>query len=407
MGKEGGSEAAHQFLGEIKNNLKATYPDANVDDWSILVQVVLNLQGLATKLQACGIVTNPNEVFAFGRAFGLAQPLFSFIDAGVGKERADHKIRETLRLFLPNAQCKHVFFGPCHDNGYLVVLERYRRDYASRLTMIETRPAEPGFIDLGFKRVRFPRIFRSDNLPSKLPTVASPAPIATPTRSTSTGQMQPNMAPFVPQSTSPAPSSDSASSSTWATVGKSNSNTKTFNIASTKKAPARRCVLLNVHDERLDPELPRSDPGAEKRFAERLQASGKFCNNFHLIGKCKSAILRIRLRIAISRSQRDMSQGSANVHTDLTYFTAGESGEYCDYNHGEQLTPGEQLVLKHKARSRSCPQRTACQDVDCTFGHHCKFGSSCFLDSCWFAHSHGMDMVSTFPRLLRIHRAYA
>lgn len=97
------------------------------------------------------MVSNPNEVFAFGRAFGLAQPLFSFIDVGAGKERADHKIRETLRLYLPNAQCKHVFFGPTHDNGYVTVLEEYKRDYASRLTLIETRPAEPGFRGLGLK----------------------------------------------------------------------------------------------------------------------------------------------------------------------------------------------------------------------------------------------------------------
>ena len=85
LGKDGGAEAAHQLHAEIKNHLKTTYPEAHVDDWSIVVQVVLNLQGLATKLQACGVVSNPNEVFAFGRAFGLAQPLFSFIDAGMGK----------------------------------------------------------------------------------------------------------------------------------------------------------------------------------------------------------------------------------------------------------------------------------------------------------------------------------
>lgn len=274
MGKDGGSEAAHQLHGEIKTHLKSTYPDASVDDWNVVVQVVLNLQGLATKLQACGIVANPNEVFAFGRAFGLAQPLFSFIDAGMGKERADHKIRETLRLFLPNAQCKHVFFGPCHDNGYLVVLENYKRDYASRLTMIETRPAEPGFVDLAFKRVRFPRIFRSDNLPSKLPSIQPAAPSITPMRSNSGSHMQPNIAPFVPQSTSPAPSSDSASSSTWATVGKSGATAKTFNIAS-KKVPARRFVLLNVHDDRLDAELPRSDPGAEKTILRSSQNVGE------------------------------------------------------------------------------------------------------------------------------------
>lgn len=115
-----------------------------------MCHVILNLQGLAAKLQRCGIVANPNEVLAFGRAFGAAQPMFSFIDAGAGKERADHKIRETLRLFLPLGQCKHVFFGPCHDSGYVVVLERYKREYASRLTLVETRPAEPGFATLGF-----------------------------------------------------------------------------------------------------------------------------------------------------------------------------------------------------------------------------------------------------------------
>ena len=86
-------------------------------------------------------------------------------------------------------------------------------------------------------------------------------------------------------------------------------------------------------------------------------ANGKFCNNFHLSGKC-------------------------------------ESGEYCDYNHGERLTPGEQLVLKHKARSRSCPKKAGCRDLDCTYGHHCKFGKNCFLENCWFIETHGMDMVS-------------
>ncbi|KAK3701475.1 hypothetical protein LTR37_015449 [Vermiconidia calcicola] len=378
LGKDGGAEAAHQLHAEIKNHLKTTYPEAHVDDWSIVVQVVLNLQGLATKLQACGIVSNPNEVFAFGRAFGLAQPLFSFIDAGMGKERADHKIRETLRLFLPNAQCKHVFFGPCLDNGYLVVsislknhfpstrviehqltlshkvLERYRRDYASRITLIETRAAEPGFVELGFNMVRFPSIFRSDNLPSKPSNTISPTPFAPPVRAISTSQMQPSTAPFVPKSASPAPSSDSASSSSWATVGKSGMTAKTLNIAS-KKAPVRKFILVNVHDERVDAELPRCDPGAEKRFGDRLKSSGKFCNNFHLTGKC-------------------------------------QSGEYCDYNHGERLTPGEQLVLKHKARSRSCPGKEYCRDLGCTFGHHCKFGKACYMPDCWFDSSHGMDL---------------
>ena len=112
-----------------------------------------------------------------------------------------------------------------------------------------------------------------------------PTPVST--RSSSIPHMQPTIAPFIPQSTSPAPSSDSGTSSTtWAAVGRNGANSKTFNIAS-KKAPTRKHVLLNVHDERLDSELPRTDPGAEKRFADRLKAKGKLCNNFHLTGNCK------------------------------------------------------------------------------------------------------------------------
>ncbi|KAL0764043.1 hypothetical protein CaCOL14_013370 [Colletotrichum acutatum] len=56
----------------------------------------------------------------FGRGFGRvwrAQPLFSFIDVGTGKESADHKIREMLCIMVRIGQCKLVFSGPCHDNG--------------------------------------------------------------------------------------------------------------------------------------------------------------------------------------------------------------------------------------------------------------------------------------------------
>jgi hypothetical protein len=333
-----------------------------VDDWSIVVQVVLNLQGLATKLQSCGIIMNGNELLAFGRAFGLAQPLFNFTDVGGGKERADHKIRETMRLYMRNAQCKQVLFAPCHDNGYLPVLESYRREHAARITLIETRPAEPGFVELGLKRISIPRVFRSDNLPAN---PMKPLALASPTPSKSTLRgltaLQANSVAFVPpvapKSSSPAPSIDSTSSapaSSWAVVGKSGVASKTINIAP-KKTPARKFILLNVDGDRLDAELPRSDPAAENRYAERLKTSGKCCNSYHLTGKC-------------------------------------EAGEYCDYVHGEKLSPGELLVLKHKARSRSCVNKFLCRDFNCTFGHHCKFGNRCMLDWCYFADSHNMDL---------------
>ncbi|SMR44410.1 unnamed protein product [Zymoseptoria tritici ST99CH_1A5] len=362
MGKEGGAEAAHQLYTTIKEEVKAKYPDA-ISDWSIVVQVVLNLQGLAMKLASCGIISSPTELVSFGRAFGLAQPLFSFVDVGVGKERADHKIRETLRLYLPIAQCKHIFFAPCHDNGYLPVFESYRRD--PRLTLIETRPAEWGFRELGIEIKSFPKIFRTVDLPSggRMPPPGLPASPAPPVR-----------APTIPHNTvpimkpaSPAPSTESnpptttstngstTTSSSWATVGKTGVNSKTINIAPKKPPPTRKFVLLNAYDERLDTWLPDTDKSAELRYAKRMASTGKCCNDFYLSGKC-------------------------------------EKGEYCDYKHTEKLTPAEVLVLKHKARSRSCPQRAYCRDVDCHFGHVCKFGKDfCNAENCWFASSHNTD----------------
>lgn len=356
MGKDGGAEAAHLLHTELKNQLKTMYPECNVSDWSIFVQVILSLHGLGTKLAVCNIIANPAELVSFGRAFGLAHPLFSFIDVGTGKERADHKVRETLRLFLPNAQCKHVFFGPCHDNGYLPVLETYRRDPAitPRLTLIETLPAEYGFTQLGLQHIRFPSIFRSQNLPGKPFSLSSPLPVRNASAATNMGSV-----PFVqiPQkSPSPAPSMDSTSSNTWATVGKGGASGKIINVA-TKKIPLKKHVMLNVQGERLDERLPEIDSKAYQRFEERVKRYGKCCNSYHLHGKC-------------------------------------EAGEYCDYSHGERLTPGELLVLKHKAKSLSCPQKYACVDVNCFLGHHCKYGNTCYLDYCRFADTHRQDLAS-------------
>ncbi|GAB7358130.1 hypothetical protein MBLNU230_g0288t1 [Neophaeotheca triangularis] len=365
QGREGGAEAAHQLYTHIKDHLLSIYPDANVADWSIVVHIFLNLEGLAKKLHASGLIANPNELAAFGRQFGLSQPMFNFFDVGSGKERADYKVRSTLALYLRNTQCKHIFFGPCADNGYLPALEPYKKDstVTSRLTLIETTPAEPGFISLGFNRIHMPGVFRSDQLPNARPPVSygisSPQQsLANPVTNRTNSGLQSSATAFVPTSTkspSPAPSVDSGNgNSSWATIGKGTVG-KNINITPKKQAD-RPHVILNAYDERLDKKLPGSDPAAEKRFADRIKTSGKLCNSYHLSGKCPRM-------------------------------------EYCDYKHGERLSPGEQLVLRHKARTLSCPEKYQCRDVNCPNGHICKMGSDCYMsdEQCWFGDTHGMD----------------
>ncbi|KAI4737518.1 hypothetical protein E4T50_11985 [Aureobasidium sp. EXF-12298] len=368
-GSDGGADAAQELHNKIRDHVAECYPDRNTSGYDIMVQIFYNMEGLSHKLKSLGIFKNPNEMAPFARAFSLNKSLFSFIDVGSGKERADHKVRETLRLFLPNMQCKHVIFGGCHDNGYLPTLDPYKRDQnmAPRISLLETLPIQPGFKQLGFKVVQFPTVFRSEPLPersiipsfvpSAVQSNATPQPnsaLSSRSNSLATSGVPINPSPTpaqaaastLPKSTTPNPSD----SSSWANVGKG--APKTINIAA-KKTPARKYIVLNANDERIDPPLPRADPAATTRLLERVRHK-KVCNNYHLNGKC-------------------------------------DAGKYCDYDHGERLSPGEQLVLKQRARQRCCPERGYCRDFDCTNGHVCPYGKDCYNDNCWFQDVHDVD----------------
>ncbi|KAK8211497.1 hypothetical protein M8818_003150 [Zalaria obscura] len=322
------------------------------------------MEGLARKLRSVGVLQSVSELADFARAFALNQPLFSCIDVGAGKERADHKIKETLRLFISNTQCKHIIFGGCHDNGYLPNLDPYKRDgtIASRISLLEGYAVQPGFLALGYQMTRFPDVFRRDPLPERLMSMAPLQAV-----------LKPEPPAAVPQTASPTPSHSSttsgvrvdsavrpslsspAESSTWAAVGKSGVTGKCINITPSK-APNRRHIITNAYKQRLDPDLPKPDYAAQQRLFDRIRKH-KVCNAYHLIGKC-------------------------------------EAGEYCDYDHGERLSPGEQLALRHRARTRSCMNRGDCRDFYCTLGHICPYGDKCTGgDQCWFADVHDIDQT--------------
>ncbi|KAF1823683.1 uncharacterized protein K489DRAFT_394208 [Dissoconium aciculare CBS 342.82] len=358
QGTNGGAEAAGLLHTEIQSHLQTIYPDGNVGDWNIVVQVFCNLQGLTAALLRAGIISNHTDLSEFGRSFGLARPLFNFIDVGTGKERADHKIRETLRLYLPISQCKHVLFAPCHDNGYLPVLESYRMDPAmkTRITLVETKPREPGYAKLGFGMISMPNVFRSDDIVVPTRSIVMPTvPKALATRPTPPSSIAHTANSEKSASSAPINNVTNGATGSWATVGKSGAATKTIDISS-QKPQKNKYLLLNAYDERLDEPLPRPDPLAEARFADTVKQHGKnLCNAHHLSGHCPA-------------------------------------GEWCDYAHLKKLTQGEMLVLKHKSRGRQCPKKLDCRDIDCTYGHNCKFAGNCHSPNCHFYGTHDIDM---------------
>jgi HPt (histidine-containing phosphotransfer) domain-containing protein len=97
-GGDGGSEAASRLYHAIRSHVASLY--SNSGNWPIMVHVYLSLDKLAGKLAQVGLLRTPSELRSFAQRFCVNQPLFSFIDVGQGKERADHKIKGVCQRLL-------------------------------------------------------------------------------------------------------------------------------------------------------------------------------------------------------------------------------------------------------------------------------------------------------------------
>ena len=372
--------------------------------WNIFVHVVLNAEGLGKKMYAVGMVpSGAPDIAAFGASFSITQPLFSFVDVGHGKEMADHKVRELLRAMVRVPQCKHVIFGPAHDTGYIPFLQQYNNDseVMPKLTLLETQPAHHAFGNLGFRRTKFPSVFRTEQLPGmpsrqhQMASSTSMGPPLTPPISTTSGVsagsrvasiasaaalatlpfsqslrdplLTPNRTPSVtsaePVST-PKSATEPLDVSAWTTIKPrvSVANPKNvIDITPKKPAPTKRHIIVNKDDERLDPAPLLRDPDAEYRLHERIAEHGKLCNKYHLVDRC-----------------------------DFD----------CEFYHGAKLPIAELSALRNKARTLRCHRLGDCRDVYCTLGHVCRVaqvGQRCSLPKCLFSSTHSdFDMVRTF-----------
>jgi hypothetical protein len=270
-----------------------------------------------------------------------------------------------FRFFISNYQCKHILFAGCHDNGYLNTLQQYQFDEAmvSRISLIESIPAQSGFGELGFPLIRFESVFRPDELPKFAPSISIPL------RRNSQPREQSTLvgSDFVKPSTmspiqTPAATPTSTSSNCWATVGKSNVTSKSISIIPTarKPNPPRKYYLLNKSGHRIDDRLEKPDPQTWKSMNERIYQQ-KLCNLYHL-------------------------KGPEYCH----------SGDNCTYQHGEKLSTLQKQALRLIARRQPCTSRGHCDDFDCMYGHNCPFGPTCQRQTCnWTDYEwHHGDTVS-------------
>lgn len=383
-GDHGGGHAAQELKNQIRAHLRQRHPDTNVESWNIIVHFYANMDGLAKALASRRILSSIPDLQKFASGFGRANSLFSFVDVGYGKDKADHKCREMLKLMLHVPSCRHVYFGPCRDNGYLTLLDEYRHDeyIRDKLSLFNAEPAEPGFLQLGFNILSFPSVFRAEPLnnftfqTTNFEFGSGPSAVYSPVRGSSRSSIPADdyvdvptpptfVAPTVPSPVSSiSNSTPTPPPSTWATVSKISFGPVIDLHPKKPAAPKLRYILRNAHDERIDERLPPADNAALKSIDNRAKEQGRnFCNYFHLLGIC-------------------------------------DKGDSCAHQHEVQpsLTPSERLALRYKARQLKCMDGRWCQNLSCLSGHHCRSlttGQICTFGSrCNFVATHDADVVS-------------
>ncbi|KAL8786114.1 MAG: hypothetical protein Q9213_002980 [Squamulea squamosa] len=257
QGALGGGEAANRLLNNIKRHIQQ-YDGAM--HWKIIVRVYANIEGLLKKFAYIGFTEEENALRQFVAGFTQSQPLFDFIDAGQGKERSDHKIKEQLSLFVNNIQCKHILLGVAHDNGYVPTLDPYKNSLAvaSRISLLKPGQLGREFYGLPFEVVQFDSIFRIGELPNERPPYKF--------------QIKPNYH-FKPPSQPVAPHKEKS--------------------AVAQDITARRPiypgpVLLNKDDERVDEYLGTPSEWGETLLASYIRDGNKLCNVHYLLQRCNS-----------------------------------------------------------------------------------------------------------------------
>jgi len=123
LGQAGGRQAAALLTKGLTDHLASIEsPEAaSAARGQIWLNIYCNKTGLVETLITHELCTREQfESFLIG--FNQASPLFSIVDVGNGKEAADAKVKECLRVFTRFPQTMRVFFGGAHDNGYTSTL---------------------------------------------------------------------------------------------------------------------------------------------------------------------------------------------------------------------------------------------------------------------------------------------
>lgn len=413
-GAKGGKQAADMLYSSVTDwvhdTLKACPSAAK-----IVVQVFVNVRGLADSCRRAKVVTSADTVEEFVRGFTAHNDLFKIVDVGAYKDKVEAKMMAEFELHVPNYQCRHILYGCSRSTSTARMLESYSmdEDVSSRVTLLEGIPFGEDFEALPYEKLRFDNIFRDSQLKFGPADVMTDNPRI---RQDSKSAFNPTSGVFTPASRTPAPETPLFSPLTGPGVSSpaiSNRNdlTRTNSVASS-------CAVS---------EAPQSGGGG---------AGGAWAN----IARCSKNLPfkdltrpppepKAKITGPVVRQNKDGQRVDAPMDYDHERVYELKKAKYCNqhyigrgcchweagngacpHKHDTKLNKDDLKWLRVVARETVCKKGTSCLDFECIYGHHCPYpkmtegsmrGVGCINgEHCRFAREmHGMD--TTVATILR------
>ncbi|KKA30897.1 hypothetical protein TD95_004081 [Thielaviopsis punctulata] len=304
-GLDGGKRAAKDF----RDAIRAECGIVDHDDTRIEVKIFAHVTGLSRAMKRDGSVTWEQDFKEFTLGFTQALSSFDFIDVGVGKERADSKIKELTRWHIKSPSCKHLLLGISHDAGYAPFLDEIftKNQHSERISLIEGFPTHKDIARTGINIINMTKsVFRADKLVDRQTGLVNDATPSTTfddfvtVRPTSGASPPRAIKPLIPAKAT----SKKVSTPTW-----------------------------NPGPRGLDP--PVSCTQASMDIVKKRAADRKPCNVYYL---------------------RDVCPRGFND---------------CPFDHRQKMSKDEKNAIAFLSRTNPCQNGQDCPNEDCIYGHNC------------------------------------
>lgn len=158
-GIDGGMRAARVLSSAVQDNVSHLIgPEAQIH-----IRIFYNKRGLSNTLSKAGITANIDD-FAVG--VNQAADRCLMVDVGCQKEAADAKIRAFFEDSVRDIRTSRVFFGGCHDNGYVSLIQSMvTAGYEDKIVLLPGYSEMAcGIRDLHLPSLQIPNLFMSEKL---------------------------------------------------------------------------------------------------------------------------------------------------------------------------------------------------------------------------------------------------